>query len=179
MQISLCSLWNLNSVKRWAWVGDVLCGLVCHSKMVLCGTTQPRQKLVSATSYWSVTLITGVQITYNFCQIPGHIVRSDGGGMVHSLDTGQELKERPGYRDLLTIQYLSPLAPQIHHTRTDWAKESVFSPFNPPVSRIDALTGKVSHAGILTACPSHTPMSTHLKNSLLYISAFLKAWTML
>lgn len=91
-------------------------------------------------------------------------------------------QDRNSKNDLDTeiyLLYLSPLAPQIHHTRTDWAKESVSSPFNPPVSRINALTEKVSHAGILTTCPSHTPMSTHLKNSLLYISAFLKAWTML
>lgn len=128
MQTSLCSLWNLNSVKRWAWVRDVLHGLVCHSKMVRYGITQPRQKLVSVASYWSLTLITGVQITYNFCQIPGHTVRSDRGGMIYCLDTGQELKEWPGYRDLLRIQYLSPLAPQIHHTRTDLARESVLFP---------------------------------------------------
>lgn len=57
-----------------------------------------------------------------------HTVRSEGGGMVYCLDTGQELKERPGYRDLLHIQYLSPLAPQIHHTRTDLVRESVLYP---------------------------------------------------
>lgn len=37
---------------------------------------------------------------------------------------------------------------------------------------------KVNHAMIRKSCPSHKPMSTHLKNDLLYIFAFLKAWTM-
>lgn len=51
MQISFCSLWNLNRAKEWARVRDVLYGLVCHSKTVLHGTTQPRQKLrMSVTS---------------------------------------------------------------------------------------------------------------------------------
>lgn len=42
MQISFCSLWNLNSAKEWARVRDVLYGLVCYSKTVLYGTNQPR-----------------------------------------------------------------------------------------------------------------------------------------
>lgn len=129
-----------NANKLLFSVGSGQCQAVgmCESGMcymALCATQKQSlmvppspgwQKLVFVTSYRSLTLMIGVQIRYHFCQISGHTVRSDGGGMVYHLDTGRELKWQPEYRDLLSIQYLNPLAPQIHHTRTDLAKDRVF-----------------------------------------------------
>lgn len=50
-----------------------------------------------------LTLMTGVQIEYSFCQIPGHTVRSDGEWVAYSPDTGQASREQPGCRDLPSV----------------------------------------------------------------------------
>lgn len=182
MQISFCSLWNLNRAKGPAWVRDVLYRPVHRSNST--GRNYPAQAETPSVCYFLLrflTLMTGVQIECSFCQIPGHTVRSDGEWVAYSPDTGQESREQPGCRDLPSVCTTpQPSCPSDlpHH---NWlSKGSTFFLIqSSSISWINVLTEEVNHAGTLTICPSHTPISTHLKNSLLYIFAFLKAWTML
>lgn len=104
MQISFCSLWNLNRAKGRAWVRDVLYRPVHHSNST--GRNYPAQAETPSVCYFLLrflTLMTGVQIECSFCQIPGHTVRSDGEWVAYSPDTGQESREQPGCRDLPSV----------------------------------------------------------------------------
>lgn len=142
----------------------------------------PAQAETSSVCYFllRLTLTTGVQIQYSFCRIPGHTVRSEGGWWLTRTRDRHLESNLDAEIYLANAPHLSPLAPQFYWAVTDLARESMFFLIEASsVSWINVLTEEVNHARTLMICPSYTPMSTHLKNSLLYIFAFLKAWTML
>lgn len=125
-----------------------------------------------------LTLMTGVQIRYSIAKYQGTPwgQREEGWSTIWP----------PGCGDLLSVCPLAgkrarPLDPPYCNSLSKGKCVSLFNPLRSTESMF--WPRKWIHARILMICPSHTPMSTHLKKktTTVYCTSlhFFKAWTML
>lgn len=149
MQISFCSLWNLNrgiwTVPRSGHESGMCCMASCATQkqyfMVPPSPGRNCEHLLLPNEV--LTLMTGIRIKSALLNARTHCeVRRRKDGLLSG--HGRELKEQPGCRDLRGPS-LSPLALQIHHTVTRSTKENgLFLTYSSYISWINVLTEKVN-----------------------------------